>query len=141
MALLHVFKNSIPSCNYIFGSPEIAGKVAVFVSGVYRTDVTAEIEELQKEVALGHPHIYVDSNETTIDSVYLDPMVALREKIISEYLAAQTQAVDPTNDRGSSDQAAVKPANTQDIAVAAAGGATAVLSPKLATLNKDIGKN
>jgi len=98
------------------------GKPAIFVSGVYRTDIDWEIAELDKEVKSGHPHIYVDSAEATIESEMVDPMNALRAKIIAEFVASQEAATNPDNDMGKSTQGAVIPANSRDIASAAAGG-------------------
>lgn len=123
MATLRVFKSTIPSVNYIFGN----GKPAIFVNGVFRTDIPGEIDALQNEIAQHHPHIYIDENEREIDSELIDPMNALRAKIIAQYVADQVAATSMTNDRGTSDQSGAKPANTADVAPAAAGGSGAQL--------------
>lgn len=117
--ILRVFKCTIPSCNFIFSN----GKPAIFVQGVYRTAVDWEIAELEKEVASGHPHVYIDAKEREIDSEMVDPMNALRAKIIAEYKATMEAATNPDNDMGKSAQGAVIPANSRDVAPAAAGGA------------------
>jgi len=127
---LAIFKNTMPSCNYIFKD----GTSAVFVSGRYHTDDPKRIEELAAEVDAGHPHIYVDAAEATVQKEMLDPMNALRAKIIGEYLAAQAAATDPTNDMGKSTQGPVIPANTQDIQQAAAGGAGTPVTERLVML-------
>ena len=119
MTTLSVFKATIPSINFIFSN----GKPAIFVSGVYRTEVDWEIKELQKEISSGHPHIYIDPQETTIESDMVDPMNALRAKIIAEYVAKEKAAAgDTSRDMGISIQQPIKPANTLDISDAAMGG-------------------
>ena len=128
MTILRVFKSAIPSINYIFPS----GKVAAFQFGVYRTDIKDEIEHLENEIRLGHPQIFIDEAEREIDSELVDPIHALRAKIIAEYVAQQEAASNPDNDMGKSDQSAVKPANSRDIAAAAAGGSGASLMAAIA---------
>ena len=121
MATLSVFKSTIPSVTYIFGD----GTPAIFVNGVYRTDVQKRIDALQSEIDQGHPHIYIDPKEREIDSELVDPINALRAKIIAEYKAQEAAAVALSNDRGTSDQSGPMPANSLDVASAAAGGSGA----------------
>jgi len=130
MAILKVFKSRIPSCNYVFAR----GKSAAFVEGRYATGILEEISELEQEILSGHPHIYVDPAETEVDSDAVDPMAALREKIIADYLKNQAAATDPSRDMGKSDQGPVKASNTRDIAVAAAGGNGAAVIADVAKL-------
>lgn len=118
MATLRVFKATLPSINYIFKN----GKPAIFVQGVYTTDVPFEIEEFEAEIAARHPHIFIDSAMREIDSAAVDPIAALREKIIAEYKATMANATSLDNDRGSSAQGALKPASSVDVAAATAGG-------------------
>lgn len=132
MSTLRIFKSTIPSVNYIFGN----GKPAIFVNGVFRTDIASEISALESEVTQHHPHIYIDPNEREIDSELVDPMNALRAKIIAEYVAAQTAATALTNDRGTSDQSGAKPASTVDVSPAAAGGSGVQLLANVAALVK-----
>jgi hypothetical protein len=138
MSTLRVFKSTIPSINFIFGN----GKPAIFQGGVFRTDIPSEISALEYEIAQGHPHIFIDPNEREVDSELLDPMKALRAKIREEILAEEAEkarlAADVTRDMGTSDQSAVKPASTLDIAPAAAGGSGASLVASLANIK--IGK-
>jgi hypothetical protein len=121
MALLKVFKSNIPSINYIFPW----GKVAAFQFGVYRTDLEDEVKHLEAEVKLNHPHIFIDEAEREIDSAMVDPIHALRAKIIAEYEASRARAENPDQDMGASDQSPVKPSNSRDVAVAMAGGSGA----------------
>lgn len=134
MPMLRVFKSTMPSVNFIFGN----GKPAIFQAGVYRTDVAEEIQALEYEVRLGHPHIYIDPAEQEVDSELLDPMTALRAKIREEILAEEAEkalkASDISRDMGTSDQSSVKPASTVDIAPAAAGGSGASLVASLSNI-------
>ena len=120
MGTLNVYKSAIPHINYIFKN----GKLAVFTNGVFRTDIEGEIQELETEIKLGHPHIYVDAAEKIIDSEMVDPMNALRHKIIQEFLAKQAEtAGNPDRDMGTTDKnVGVMPATSKTIAEAAAGG-------------------
>lgn len=135
--MLRVFKSTIPSVNYLFTN----GKPAIFVNGTYRTDADWEITELEKEIALKHPHIYIDANEREIDSELVDPMANLRHRIIQEYLAKQAAATDPDNDMGTTDQnVKLIPTNSRDVAQAAVGAASgAGLSARLANLTGKTG--
>jgi hypothetical protein len=54
----------MPFLNYVFSK----GKMAVFKHHRYATDIPAEIEELDKEVAAGkHPQIYCQGGSTFPD--------------------------------------------------------------------------
>lgn len=128
--LLHVFYSTLPSVNYIFKN----GKPAIFIDKVFRTAIESEIAELTQEVADGHPHIYIKEDEKTVQSDMLDPMNVLRERFFKEFQAQQAAAVNPENDMGTSTQEALKPASTQAIAQAAAGGSGSALTARLTNL-------
>lgn len=139
MSTLRVFKSTIPSVNFILPN----GKPIIFQQGVYYTDNEQDISHLDYEIKQGHPHIYVDPEMREIDSEMLDPVKAMQKKVLGrmtreELLAALAEvdanAIDPSNDRGTSDQSPVKPANTQDIAPAAAGGSGSSVTARLANL-------
>lgn len=130
MTMLRVFKSNIPSINYIFPW----GTVAAFQQGYYRTDIEREISHLEEEVKLKHPHILIDANEFEVDSTLVDPMNALRAKIIADYLNTQEKANNPDNDMGNSDQSPVRPSNSRDVAVAAAGGSGVSLMPGISSM-------
>jgi hypothetical protein len=127
MSTLRVFKATLPSINYIFKN----GKPAIFINGMYTTDVPFEIEELDAEIATRHPHIFIDEAMREIDSAKVDPIAALREKIIAEYKATMAAATDQDNDRGNSVQGQLKPASSVDIAAASAGGSGAGLAARI----------
>ena len=65
--LLRVFKSTMPSVNFIFGN----GKPAIFIAGVYRTNIDWEISALDYEVSSGHPHIFIDPEEKEVMSGHL----------------------------------------------------------------------
>lgn len=98
--VFHKFCSNLPSSKYVFRD----GGVANFVGGQYLTTVQSEIDELNYEIERGHPHIYVDANETTVDSESLDPLAKLRKSIIEQYIRDQAKAVNPENDMGNSVQ-------------------------------------
>lgn len=87
--MLKLYKSSILSCK--MHTP--TGKELNFVKGRYATGNAAEIEFLDKEVALGHPHIYIDTGESEVDSVQVDPLVAIKARAIAEYIAEQEAKV------------------------------------------------
>lgn len=128
MATLHVFKSTLPYVNYVFTD----GKVAHFMGGTYLTSSQKEIDELNKEIADGHPVISVDSAQITVESDMLDPVKALktklREEILAELAIETAKAQDPNRDLGTSDQARVKPSSTRDVA-ALVGGEVSTFTP------------
>ena len=99
MSIKKVFKCRIPSCKYLFSN----GKEANFIGGKYLTDLDIEISQLENEIKSGHPHIYVDAAEKEVDTEQMDPIEQIKKKAIAEYLAAQKAALDPNNDRGSTE--------------------------------------
>lgn len=115
---LQVFKSTIPFMNFIFPN----GKPAIFQNGVFRTSNENEAQHLDYEISQGHPHIYRDAQEKEVMSNEVDPISVLRKKIIDEYKAQLEAATNPANDMGNSQQGPVKPANSSDVAAAAAGG-------------------
>ena len=96
MAIQNLYKSTVPSIKYIFAN----GKEAPFVGGKFHTSVPSEVAELDQEVLLGHPFIYVDKDQLTVDSANLDPLADIKAKAIADFLAAQKLANDPNNNRG-----------------------------------------
>lgn len=121
---------TMPFLNYVFSK----GKMAVFKHHRYATDIPAEIEELDKEVAAGHPQIYVKADQPFLSDEMDDPLKALRNKFIAEYLAEQAKFTDPANDMGTSSQQQIRPQSTSDIASVAAGGDATQSAAKLVEL-------
>lgn len=142
---MNVYYNSLVNCQFIFKD----GKVANFLGGRYLTNTPKEVEELDAEVALGHPHIYVKSEELTIDTTFVDPMDAIREKVRKEVLAEMAATTSKDNDRGNYDVSDKLQGigNTNTIAEGASGSvstdaapvqATTIASPALVALQAKI---
>ena len=132
MTILQVFKATLPSINYIFRN----GKPAIFIQGKYATGVEAEVDELNDEISKGHPHIYVDKEEATVDSEMVDPIQALRAKIEAQIRAEMAAATDLSNDRGTSEVEKLKPSSSTDVMDAAAGGSGVGLAARLMNVTK-----
>lgn len=82
--LFHIFYNTIKSCKMGVG-----GDVIVFSDHKCITDNAKHITHLNKEIKLGHPHLYVKKGEETKLASELDPEEAKKKKIIAEYLEEQ----------------------------------------------------
>jgi hypothetical protein len=130
MATLKLFKACLPSVNYVFRN----GKPGIFVNGRYATSIPEEIEELTAEINAGHPHLFIDAEESEIDSEKVDPIQALRASIEKEIRAQMAAATNPENDMGESAQGPVVPTNTNNIAQAATGGSGVALAARLVNL-------
>jgi hypothetical protein len=75
-----------------------------FVAGHYATDNEDEITFLDEQIRAKHPMIYVKATEKTVTSEQLDPMAAIRKKIIEEHEAKKAEQADPNRNMGSSIQ-------------------------------------
>lgn len=132
MSILKVYKCHIPSVNVILPS----GKACVFVNGVFRTKDEGEIGFFEREIALGHPHIFIDPAEVEVDEALVDPFEAMKHKIIEQYKAEMAAAAgNPDRDMGNTDQnLKLNVGTTRDVAEAAAGGSgkTLALTPPVA---------
>ena len=82
-----------------------AGTRIAFAAGQYVTDVSAEIDYLNEQVAAGHPMIYVKKGSETVTKEQLDPLAAVKAKAIAEYLAQQEKQQDPSRDMGNTNSA------------------------------------
>lgn len=118
----HLFLNSLGNCRYTFSN----GKDAVFLNGEYATDNYNEIRELRMEVENGHPHIYVDKTRETVDANKLDPMEALKERIIAEHEAKKLhmRMGGSTVEDSHSIQSQVVTANTKTVGEAMSGSSS-----------------
>ena len=121
---------TMPFLNYVFKK----GKMAVFKHHRYATDIPAEIEELEAEIAGGHPQIYIKEDQKFLTAEMEDPMKALRAKFFAEFQAQQAAFVDPNNDMGKTSQEPIRPQSTSDIASVAAGGDATQSAAKLVEL-------
>ena len=89
MAMLRLFKSTLPSCKTYLES----GKELNFVGGRYATDIEEEISFLETAIKAKHPNFFVDEAEVEIDSVRVDPVEAIRRKAIADYIAEQEAKV------------------------------------------------
>lgn len=83
-----VYKSSLPNQRIALPS----GKLLRITSGKYITDRKDEIEFLDAEIEAGFPYL---SKTGTVTSTELDPMAALRQRIIAEYVEQQAAGVKP----------------------------------------------
>ena len=105
MAILQLYKIRLPNCvagKYIF----LNGKEAAFIGGRYATAVPTEIEQLDKEIEMDHPHIYRDAEEMTMDSDVKDPLAVLRDKFFKEFQEQQAKTSNRV-DKGNTETAGV----------------------------------
>jgi hypothetical protein len=130
MTIETLFKSNHSSIKYIFKD----GAPAVFVYGKYSTSNKKYIEELQAECESGHPHIFIDQKEKTIDTDKIDPMAKLKERLRAEILDDMARQANPLNDFGTSEQGTFSPASTTDIAAVATGGDGAQLASRIQNL-------
>jgi hypothetical protein len=114
--ILHQFWADLPSCKYHFKN----GTTANFAQHLYRTSNPTEIKELNDEIAAGIGAIRIPDSGATINSLDLDPVKVLKDKIIAEYLAEQKRA--NNNGESFSDVGDRKPtpANTTTLAAISA---------------------
>ncbi len=123
MAIETLFKGTMPYFQCLFKN----GKPAIFCDFKFSTSIEAEVAELMAEVEARHPNIYIDANETTVDTVKQDPVAALRIKFREELLAEQaaTAASGNSKDMGTSRQGPLEGiASSASILAAAAGSSS-----------------
>lgn len=133
MSEKRLYWSTMSFMNYVFSK----GKMAIFKHHRYATDIESEIAELDKEIAAGHPAIYIKEDQKFLTAEMEDPMKALRAKFFAEFQAQQAAFVDPNNNMGNSSQEPIRPQSTSDIASVAAGGdATQTAAKLVAMANK-----
>lgn len=139
MSTLRVYKSTFPYINFVLPN----GKQLIFQNGHFYTDQENEIAILDQEIKLGHPHIFVDPQNMEVDSEDIKPGAAAkknvlaqltREELIAQLQKLESEAVDPKNDLGESQQKSVNPTTTVSIAQAAAGGSGSQIAARLAQL-------
>jgi len=116
---VRVFRSNIASMRYIFKN----GKTAAFLTdngstSKYVTNIRHEIEELDEEIALGHPNIHV--REEVVEPV-IEPLEALKARHFAEFKKIYEAASLKTNDAGYSEQGRLNVANSTTVAEGAAG--------------------
>lgn len=96
------------------------GERICFNGGQYVTDKKDEIEFLDYEVARGNDMIYVKKDQLTVTSDQLDPLAAIKQKAVEEYLAQQAAQQDPSRSMGTTAQS-VNIATSESIKAISAG--------------------
>lgn len=140
--VLHVFKAKVPYVKYAFGD----GREAEFIKepgstyGVYYTNQPELIDELNHQIKMRHPLIFVDPAQPTIVAEDRDPKIRQRKQIIADLMAEGWMKTDPSNDMGATIQGNLKVASTTDIAATAAGGDGANDTARLAALAAQLSK-
>jgi hypothetical protein len=115
------YKSTFMSLNYIMKN----GKPAIFVNGQFVTNVKLEIDELDHEIAEGHPHISHDEGATQITVEQVDAMAGLRARLREELIAEMKANESVLKDVGSAEPTKLMPGNTMDISQAALGSGPA----------------
>lgn len=129
-----VFRNTMPNCRFTLKN----GKECIFLNGKYATDSVEEITELMLEIGAGNPHLFVDAKEMIVARAELDPMEALRAKIIAEFKASQAAIASKEADFGNTaaGKNTLNIASSTDVQAATSGstsggtGATIVPGPR-----------
>ena len=134
---MRLYKSPMRSWKYFFTD----GTPAIFANGEYMTDEESRIAELDMQVKLRHPAIYIDATEKFVSEERLDPLVGLRKRIAEEERAkvlAEMRAAAGNMDRdmGETKQDTIRPASTTDIAPVAAGGDASARLMALASASK-----
>lgn len=81
-----VFKSYLQEVSYVMGN----GKFIHFKNGRFHTDKADEITALEHEIKQGHPHFYIDTNETeTEEQTPEEALAAIKAAAVAEYIAAQ----------------------------------------------------
>ena len=112
--LARVFRSNVQSVKYVFKN----GKVAAFMQGKYTTDIKYEIDELDEEIAAGHPNFSANKEEVV---ELIEPMEVLRSRFIAEYIANQKSATSGTNDAGNSEFVKLNVATSDTVKAGMAG--------------------
>ncbi len=136
MAIKKLYKSRLPSCKFLFKN----GKEAIFINSEFATDVVSEIEELNVEIASGHPHIYIDDTRKEIDTNQMDPLEHIKAKAVADYIAARQKANDPSNQRGNTEQGKLNPTSSATISGAGAQS-DSTAGAKLVNLKVNIPKS
>jgi len=119
-----VFRSNISSCRYVFKN----GKVAPFIGGKYTTDIKHEIDELDAEIDMKHPHISANKEEVVST---VEPLEALKARFFAEFQAAQAANLLKDNDAGTSEQGKLNVANSTTVAAGMADSSSTGAAPSL----------
>lgn len=119
-----VFRSNISSSRYVFKN----GKVAPFIGGKYTTNIKHEVDELDAEIEMKHPHISANKEEVVNT---IEPLEALKAKFFAEFQAAQAANILKDNDAGISEQGKLNVANSTTVAAGMSGSSSTATAPAL----------
>ena len=115
MSQLHQYFATRPKISIVMPN----GNRISFIAGSYITDDENEIKFLDDQIKDKHPMIFVKKGEETVTKEQLDPLAAVKEKVIADYLAKQKEQQDPSRDFG----------NTEDTGVYSSVATTKTIAP------------
>ena len=125
----HVFYCTIPNSTFIFTD----GTLAPFTGGRYVTDDEEKAYQLNKEIAAGNNHFYVNKEKLKVTEEELDPMAEYKAKVIEDFLAKQAKPIDAGN-------YVQGPLNVSDSASLGAGAAQSDSAPAKSGVHVSIPK-
>ena len=108
--VVKLFKMRLLDIGYVFRN----GKRAPFLAGRYSTDIPSEIAELEEEIELGHPHLYISLEDPVLPAV--ETLEALRKKHFAEFEIQMKRAMDKNNDSGNTEVQKLNVVNSNTIA-------------------------
>jgi hypothetical protein len=108
----NIFKSTLPSVSYFFKN----GVQAPFINHKFITSNKDQITELTEEVNIGHPHIYIDPKESTIDSEALTPIELIKKQAKEEAIAELKAAMNKDAGTSTNTNFANSLANSNSIA-------------------------
>ena len=108
--VVKLFKMRLNNIGYVFRN----GKRAPFLAGRYSTDIPSEIAELEEEIELGHPHLYISADDPVLPAV--ETIESLRKKHFEEFELQMKRAMDKNNNAGNTVQERLNAVNSNTIA-------------------------
>lgn len=96
MAIAYAFRSNTQFVNYALKS----GQIAKFVNGLFHTTNEKVAEELRAVAEEGHPDIYIDAKEPTVDTDALTPEAQLEKRIRAKIMQEMAEATSHSRDLG-----------------------------------------
>lgn len=113
MAIKKIFKSRSPRVAYTF---QCNNRKIIFTHGNYFTSIPEEIEEFEKEIAMGNPMFYIDPQDSELDTeAEAKRIAALKAEAVAEYLDSQNKLADPNTDMGTTGKQELKPVGTDKL--------------------------
>lgn len=122
-----VFHNSLLNSRFALKS----GKECIFLNGDFATGNPEEVREIAEDINAGNPHISLsnDFDKVLINKADLDPLEALKRKIIADFVATQATIVEGKADYGTSEQGKLNATSSTDVNAAASGSISGAAAP------------